>query len=142
MMTMQKAWESHTHTPQEGEQVTPDHLDLFILFTGGQALIVVVHNQHLSRPLRAIHSALEGGQGDGLVPLVLSGPRCDPGWGGHRLTRCACSRLTEVGSCTLPLQQWDQEQHSTSANAHSTAQCYCASTCPAPLHNITAQYLC
>lgn len=92
------------HTPQEGEQITPDHLNLFILFACGQALIVVVDHEHLSLALCIIHLPLEACQGDGLVPLVLLGPRGDPSRREHCLTRSRCPWLTEVGACTLALQ--------------------------------------
>ena len=89
--------------PQEGEQVTPDHLNLLILFTCGQALIIMVHHKHLSLPLCVTHLPLEAGEGDGLVPLVFLGPRCDPSRGGDYLARRRCPRLTEINSCTLSL---------------------------------------
>lgn len=92
------------HAPEEGEQITPNHLNLFILLTCGQALIVVVHHEHLRLSLCAAHLPLEAGEWDGLVPLVFLGPRCDPSRGGHCLARRSCPRLTEVDACTLALQ--------------------------------------
>ena len=40
-----------TSVPQKGEEISPDDLNLFIFFTHGQALIVMVHNQSLGGAL-------------------------------------------------------------------------------------------